>query len=68
MSQAKKWKRTQLEDPVKHQQERQRGLLRHRKIQVTIPIDVAESEERRRQRDTEAHKNARRDPERRREE
>ena len=67
VSQANKWKRTQREDPVK---ERQRDSLRYQpdSSDNSSPCGCQDSEERRRQHDAEAHRNARRDPERRREE
>ena len=70
VSQVKKWKRTQREDLVKRQQERHRDLHRHQQDSSDNfdPRVCQDFEERRRQRDAEANRNARCDPERRREE
>ena len=57
VSRAKKPKRTQREDPIKHQQERQRDSLRHQR-DASYSSDrhnLQDSEERRRQRDAEVH-------------
>ena len=67
--QAKKRKRIQREDPAKRLQERERENLRRRQHPRSHPISACEANsEERRQRDAEAHRFARLDPERRQQE
>ena len=63
---AKKRKRSQREDPVMRQQERQCWSIRHQPQSTNESGQCRrESEERRRQRDAQAHQISRLDPERR---